>query len=60
MKAFKKGNGMTNNSLNKKRNTFDHPISCSTESHLKIYHMITNFISGNCVEFARTACILTE
>ena len=40
MKAFRRLTGK----LSKKRNTFYHPGSRSAGNHLKIYHLLTNFI----------------
>ena len=42
------------NKMNKIRNTFYHPISCSATQHLKIYQIIANFSSYNRREFPNT------
>ena len=34
---------VTSNKLNKKRNIFDHPISCNTTNFLKLHHLLTKF-----------------
>ena len=45
-----------NKKLKKKRNTYDHFASRSAENRLKIFHMFTNFICYNYLEFHKN-CI---
>ena len=39
--------------LNKKNNIFHHPVSCKAAKRLKIYQMLTNFISCDSLGFPK-------
>ena len=42
-----------NNKLNKKKYPYDHPISCSAASHLKIYLMFPDSACYTILEFSK-------
>ena len=45
----------TNNKVNKKRNAFEHTVSCSATNHLKIDYIFINFITYKCQEFRKNS-----